>query len=315
MAHTPPTSIVDSPATGILLKIGSVLAFIVMSSLIKATADDIPAGESVFFRSAFALPVIVVWLAWRRELGIGFSVANPMGHVFRGVVGTMAMGLSFAGLGLLPLPELTAISYATPLLVVVFAAMFLGEEVRLFRLSCVALGLAGVLVVLSPRLNSPLGASDQEALGAIIVLMAALCAALAQVFIRKLVKTERTSAIVFWFSITSSALALVTIPFGWVMPNPTQAAFLIASGLLGGLGQILLTSSYRFADASIVAPFDYASMIFALGIGYFIFDEVPSVIMLAGACLIITAGVLIIWREQKLGLQRSRQRRAQTPQG
>ncbi|MCT2540453.1 DMT family transporter [Sedimentimonas flavescens] len=309
------SSLQNSPLTGILFKLVSVLVFIVMSALIKATGGAIPAGETVFFRSAFAIPVILGWLAWRRELGQGLRVTNPMGHVWRGVVGTSAMGFGFAGLVLLPLPEVTAIGYASPLLVVIFAAMFLGEEVRAFRLSAVALGLAGVLIVLSPRLGAVGESGHREALGAMLVLMGALCAALAQVFIRKLVATERTSAIVFWFSITSTLLSLITIPFGWVMPTPTEAALLVATGLLGGVGQILLTSSYRYADASIVAPFDYASMIFALLIGYFVFDEVPTLVMLAGATLIILAGVMIIWRERQLGLKRAAQRKVMTPQG
>jgi drug/metabolite transporter (DMT)-like permease len=138
------------PLRGIALKLASVLVFIVMSSLIKTTAAHVPAGQAVFFRSAFAIPVIVAWLALRRELKTGFTVKAPIGHVWRGLMGTMAMGLGFAGLGYLPLPEVTAIGYAAPLLVVVFAAMFLGEEVRLFRLGAVALGLTGVLIVLAP---------------------------------------------------------------------------------------------------------------------------------------------------------------------
>jgi drug/metabolite transporter (DMT)-like permease len=147
------------------------------------------------------------------------------------------------------------------------------------------------------------------------VLGGAVFAALAQVFVRKLVNTEKTAAIVFYFSLTATALSLITLPFGWVWPTPFEATLLISAGLLGGLGQILLTSSYREADASLVAPFDYASMLFALGIGYFVFAEVPTSTMLGGAALIVIAGILIIWRERKLGLERSRQRKAMTPQG
>ncbi|MBC2837064.1 DMT family transporter [Paragemmobacter straminiformis] len=304
------------PLRGIALKIASVLVFIVMSSMVKATAQHIPAGQAVFFRSFFAIPVIVAWLALRGELSIGFRTANPLGHVWRGFAGTCAMGLGFAGLGYLPLPEVTAIGYAAPLLTVIFAAMFLNEDVRLFRLSCVALGLAGVLVVLSPRLTVLQGGAGQtEALGAMLVLGGAVFAALAQVFVRKLVQTERTATVVFWFSATASGLALVTIPFGWVVPTPFEAALLVGCGLLGGLGQILLTSSYREADASLVAPFDYASMLFALGIGYFVFAEVPTATMLTGAAIVVTAGILIILRERKLGKDRAAQRKALTPQG
>jgi drug/metabolite transporter (DMT)-like permease len=311
MEH-PPTR----PLRGIALKIASVLVFIVMAALIKATAAHVPAGQAVFFRSFFAIPVIVAWLAWRHELRTGLKAKAPMGHVWRGIVGTLAMGLGFAGLGYLPLPEVTAIGYAAPLLTVVFAAMFLGEEVRLFRISAVALGLTGVLIVLAPRLTvTPGAAGTVEAFGAMLVLGGAVFAALAQVFVRKLVNTEQTSAIVFYFSLTATALSLVTLPFGWVWPAPREAALLVTAGLLGGLGQILLTSSYREADASLVAPFDYASMLFALAIGYLVFAEVPTAAMLGGAALIVTAGILIIWRERQLGLERARQRKAMTPQG
>jgi drug/metabolite transporter (DMT)-like permease len=305
------------PLRGIILKIISVLVFIVMASMIKATATHVPPGEAVFFRSFFAIPVILVWLALQGELSTGFGTVNTMGHVWRGLVGTLAMGMGFAGLGLLPLPEVTAISYAAPLMVVVLAAMFLGEDVRAFRIACVALGLTGVLIVLSPRLTltSGAGVGHAEALGAMVVLCGALFAAMAQVFVRKLILTEKTTTIVFYFSVTSTVLSLITLPFGWVIPTGREVALLIGAGLLGGVGQIFLTASYREADASLVAPFEYASMLFALGIGYFVFGEVPTVTMLAGAALIVTAGILIIWRERKLGLERARSRTAVTPQG
>lgn len=305
------------PLRGIAYKFVSVVVFIVMSSLIKATAQHVPAGQSVFFRSFFALPVIVAWLVMRGEMTTGLRASNPLGHLWRGVVGTCAMGLGFAGLGYLPLPEVTAIGYAAPLLTVIFAAMFLGEEVRAFRISAVALGMTGVMIVLWPRLT--IVADDQlnhtQALGAMLVLGGAVFAALAQVFVRKLVNTEKTSAIVFYFSLTATLLSLTTLPFGWVWPTPFETALLILAGLLGGVGQIFLTSSYREADASVVAPFDYASMIFALGIGFFIFDEVPTLTMLAGAALVVTAGILIILRERHLGIKRAQQRKAMTPQG
>jgi len=305
------------PLRGIALKLASVIVFITMSSLIKATSGHVPAGEAVFFRSAFAIPVIVGWLMMRHELSSGFRVANPMGHVWRGMMGTLAMGLGFAGLAYLPLPEVTAIGYAAPLLTVVFAAMFLGEEVRAFRISAVILGMVGVLIVLTPRLTITPGATvdHAHALGAMLVLGGAVFAALAQVFVRKLVMTEKTPAIVFYFSLTATVLSLTTLPFGWVVPSLTEAGLLILAGLLGGLGQILLTSSYREADASVVAPFDYASMIFALVIGYAVFDEVPTLSTLGGAALVVTAGILIIWRERALGLERAKQRKAMTPQG
>ena len=306
-----------SPFKGITLKLCSVILFVVMSSLIKAASDAVPPGQAVFFRSLFAIPVILTWLAVRGDLATGLRVKSPIGHFWRGFVGTAAMGLMFAGLGLLPLPEVTALGYTAPLLTVVFAAMFLDERVGLFRIGAVALGLVGVLIVLAPRLSTLTGETVQttQAVGAVMVLMGATCAALAQIYIRKLVATEQTSAIVFYFSATSTLLSLLTVPFGWTIPGGTETVYLILAGLIGGIAQIFLTSAYRFADASVVAPFDYASMLFALAIGYVIFDEVPTGPMLLGAVLVIAAGIIIILRERHLGLKRGQARALRTPQG
>ncbi len=307
-----------NPLRGILFKIGAVLLFVLMQTCIKATADHVPPGQTVFFRSFFALPVIIGWLASQGMWADGIRVKSPKIHLLRGIVGTGAMGLGFAGLGLLPLPEVTAIAYAAPLMTVVFAALFLKEQVRAFRMGAVALGMIGVLIVLWPRLGAFFAdgqAGEAAALGAIVVLGSATLAALAQITIRRMVATETTSSIVFWFSVTASVMSLLTLPFGWVVPTSTEIGLLALSGVLGGVGQILLTSSYRFADASVVAPFDYTSMLLALGIGYFVFAEVPTVMMLTGASLIVLAGVLIIWRERQLGLKRGKARPNMTPQG
>ena len=287
-----------SPLRGILLIIAAISMFVAMGSLVKA-AVRIPPGEAVFFRAFCALPVIMAWLAVRGELGAGLRVADWRGHALRGVAGSMAMGLGFLGLKLLPLPEVTAIRFATPILIVVFAALILGERIRLVRVTAVAVGLVGVSIVMWPRLAFD---SDTWALlGASVTLGSAALAALAQVFIKSMAATERTTAIVFWFSATASLLSLASLPFGWVWPMGWEWVFLIGAGLTGGLGQILLTSSYKHAEASTLAPFTYVSMIWALIIGYFIFGETPTLPMLAGASLVIAAGVAIVLRERQLG--------------
>lgn len=286
-----------------------------MASLIKETSDSVPPGQAVFFRSLFAFPVLLGWLAVRGELSTGLRTRNPTGHLWRGLLGTSAMAMGFAALGLLPLPEVTAIRFAGPLFIVVFAALLLGERVRAFRLSAVALGLVGVVVIIWPQLTG-LGSGDTSApvLGVGFALGSAAMAALAHVQIRKMSQNrESTSAIVFWFTLTSLSLSLLTVPFGWEMPSARTAVLLILAGLLGGTGQILLTSAYRFADASVVAPFDYASMLLALAIGYWVFDEVPTVPMLAGAAVVILSGVAIIWRERQLGLRRGSGKAANPP--
>ncbi|GAB1480352.1 DMT family transporter [Paracoccaceae bacterium] len=286
---------------GILLKLASVLLFVAMQALIKQTAARVPAGEAMAFRSAFAIPVILLWLVWQRELRLGLRPAAPLGHLWRGVMGGVSMGLGFAGLGYLPLPEVTAIGYAAPLLTVIFAAMFLDEKVPIARGLAVLAGFGGVLLVLTPRLSIDTGGPEAvaHALGAMLVLGSAVFAALAQVFVRKLLGSDRTPVIVFWFSVTSLALSLITLPFGWVVPGPGDALALVLAGVVGGIGQILLTASYRHADASVIAPFDYASMLVALLVGFFVFQEVPGPMVIAGAAIISAAGLAVIWQEQR----------------
>ena len=143
-----------NPVRGITLKVLSVIIFVCMFSLIKTTSDHVPPGEAVFFRSLFAIPVLITWLLLRGDFPGKLKARDPMGHVWRGLMGTFAMGSGFLAIGLLPLPEVVAIGYAAPLLVTMLAAMFLGEKIRLVRFSALLLGLFGVCLLYtspSPR--------------------------------------------------------------------------------------------------------------------------------------------------------------------
>ncbi|SMX39443.1 DMT family transporter [Maliponia aquimaris] len=303
-----------SPLSGIALKLTSVVLFTIMASFIKASSAHVPTGQAVFFRSFFAMPVIVAWLAMRGDLKTGLKAQRPLMHVWRGLVGVTAMGCGFAALGLLPLPEVTAIGFAAPMITVLLAAVLLGERLRVFRLSAVALGLVGVVIVLWPRLQFD-GAAETAALGVALVLASAVMRSLAQIQIRKMVATEQTSAIVFYFSLTATGFSLLTAPFGWTLPPAHVLAMLVGAGLIGGVAQILLTSAYRFAEAAVIAPFDYASILFAILFGYWFFDESPTSMVLVGSAIVVTAGGIIIWRERQLGLQRGKARPTMTPQG
>jgi drug/metabolite transporter (DMT)-like permease len=303
--------------TGIMLKIVSVAVFVAMSSCIKA-AGTVPAGQIVFFRSFFAIFPIVVYLAFQGKLGTGFSTKRPLNHIARGVVGVCAMGLGFFALIRLPLPEAIALNYAQPLLVVVFSSIFLGEAIRVYRWSAVAVGLVGVLVISWPELTllgSGAALGDQEVLGVIAALVAAAMSAVAMLLVRNLVQSEPTATIVLWFSVTASLLALLSLPFGWQALTPAQAGLLIAAGFCGGLAQILMTAAYRHAEASVVAPFEYTSMLLGIVVGYLAFGDVPTVHMLIGGVIVVAAGIFIIWRERQLGLERARTRQATPPQG
>lgn len=311
---SPTTS--NKPTAAIVLKLVAVFLFMVMAAMIKVATENVPAGQAVFFRSLFAMPVILAWVWHRGEVREALIPLNFMGHVWRGLFGTSAMALTFAGLGLLPLPEVTAIGYATPIFTVILAALMLGERIRLVRISAVALGLVGVMIVLWPRLSLDASVlSTAGSIGALMVLGASILRAFVQIHIRTLVQTEHTAAIVFYFSLTATLLSLLSLPFGWIIPGALDVSLLIGAGLIGGIAQILVTSSYRFGGASMLAPFDYASLIFAALIGYVIFNEVPTPTMVLGAALVVAGGVLIIWRERQLGMERRRVRSVTDPKG
>ena len=298
-AASAPQPLADQrPGLGILLMCSAVTLFTVMSACIKA-AERVPAGEAMFFRSLFALFVVAVWLAATGNLRDGIRTKAIRPHAVRGIVGSLAMGMGFAGLRYLPLPEVTAIRFLTPVILLILAAVILGERIRKVRIGAVLVGLVGVIIITAPRFSE--GLATTAALGAILTLASACAAALAQVFVKAMSGSESTAAIVFWFSCTSAVLSLLTVPFGWVLPGPEEAALLVGAGLIGGLGQILLTSSYRFADAGVVAPFTYISMLWSILIGYLWFREVPTLPMLAGSALIILAGIVIVLRERQIG--------------
>jgi len=298
---------------GILLKVLSVTLFVLMFSCIKAAGDAVPTGEIVFFRSIFALPPILLWVGIRGGLPRMLKTNNPWGHARRGLAGVAAMSLGFIAIGLLPLSEVVAIGYAAPLFATFLAALILKERLRLYRMTAIALGLIGVLLVLSPRLgllDSGEGTTRLQSIGAVAALTAALLSAFAQVFTRRLVATETTAAIAFWFTITSTGCALLTLPFGWTVP-PLEAALLLAlAGLLGGIGQILLTESYRHAELAVIAPFDYSSILLSLAIGWFVFGEAATPTVLIGASIVVAAGLVILYREHRLGLARQARAKA-----
>ena len=305
----------NSALTGIAFKIASVLIFLIMSSLLKAS-QGIPAAELVFFRSSFGIVPVVAFIASQGELRSALKSNSVISQIWRGLVGTASMGLGFLALTKLPLPEAVTLNYATPLMIVVVSALFMQERVRLYRWSAVVVGLVGVVIIAWPRLTLfSSGVGGDAAVGIVAALMACALAAVAMLLVRKLVKTERSSTIVLYFLVSSSVISALLLPFGWVTPTPLQAAYLVGAGICGGIAQILLTESYRHAEMSVVAPFEYSSLIFSVLIGYFFFGDVPTLYMLAGGVIVVGSGLFIIWREHRLGLDRTKARELTTPQG
>lgn len=298
------------------MKIASVTIFVAMSALIKAVGQ-VPAGQIVFYRSFFAILPVMLYLAYRGELRTAVYTKRPMAHLVRGLIGVTSMGASFFALTRLPLPEAVTLNYAQPLLVVIFSAVFMGEVVRAYRWRAVGIGLVGVLIVSWPKLSlfgSGAAFDNEELLGIIAALVAAALSATVILQIRNLVRTEKSAVIVMWFSLTASAVALLTMPFGWHALEAWQLAFLVSAGFCGGVAQIFMTETYRHAEASTVAPFEYTSIILAIAVGYFAFGEQPTIHIIVGGAIVIGAGIFIVWRERQLGIERNRARKVSPPQ-
>lgn len=304
-----------NPVRGIVLKLTSVAFFLVMQTCIKAAGQDVPAGQITFFRSAFAILPIILYLAWLRSLTRAFHTNNLFGHFKRGFLGILSMMCGFYGLTLLPLPEFIAIGYASPLMSVVFAALMLGETVRIYRWSAVVVGMMGVVIILWPKMTllQNGGLEAGESIGALAVLFGAVLGGLAMVQVRQLVVTERTATIVLYFSLTGTLISAFGMPFGWEWLNIQQASLLVSAGIAGGIAQILLTESYRHAEVSTIAPFEYSSILLGIGVSYILFGDVPTLTMLIGTSIVVCAGIFIIFREHQLGLQRKAARKASTP--
>ncbi len=310
---------------GIVLKVLSTLCFTLMAASVKwlgmglSALDMPPVGQVVFFRSFFALVPVLLWIRFQGQLRDAVVTSNLKGHVTRSMVGIFGMFFGFAGLAILPLADATVISYASPLFVIMLAAIFLKERVRAYRWTAVGIGFSGVVVAMSPHL-AILGGDAVSAKGALFALIGAIMAAFAMVEVRKLTATDTTASIVFYFSLFCSVIGLLTLPLGfvldgwaWVMPSLPNFAILMLVGVLGGLGQITLTAAYRRAETSVIAPFEYVSIIWATAVGFFAFGDVPQEAVIIGSAIVVIAGLFVIYRENRLGLERKRQLEASPP--
>jgi len=174
----------------------------------------------------------------------------------------------------------------------------------------VLIGFSGVIVMLIPHLDvgryAAIGGTAAAA-GSMFAIVSAFCNAGTVIQTRRLTQSETTSSIVFYFSLVCAIAGALTLPFAWYSPTLRELAALIALGVLGGFAHILLTESYRYAAASVVAPFDYTSMLWALLLGYWLFGELPDTLVYVGATIVAAAGLYVIWRERQLGLQRARE--------
>jgi len=283
--------VTENPRKGILLRILSGFLFAGMSICIKAVSGDIPVGQIVLFRSAFALIPLVIFLWIRTEFPRGLATRRPLGHLLRSSLGAAAMFASFASIARLPLAEATLLTYLSPTFTSIAGVLLLSEKATIWRIGGVVLGLTGVVVLVWPEL----GHQDMDAgrmWGYIWGLLMGILTAFALIMVRNLSRTENPGSIAFYFVIASMIGGIATVPFGWVMPDWYALTILVLAGLFGGFAHIAMTLAFRHAEASLLASFEYLAILWPVLADLLLFDMPISSAFLAALPLVLAGAAL-----------------------
>ena len=263
--------------------------------LIVKYLNDVPFGQVLFMRFFFGM-IPIFFLIPRDKIFTFYKTKRPMLHTFRAVSGTIAIIALFVALRNLPLADVISLTFTGPLFVTIMSVIFLSEKVGIRRWSAVLIGFIGMLFIVRP-------AFQEMNLYYIFPIIFSLGFANVAISIRSLSKTEPNYLIAFYFSLLALFIGLSTIVNGWIWPTPYEALLFAILGLSGGVANLLLTQSYRLADASLVSPIKYLSLVVAIVAGYLIFSEVPKMMTLFGASLIVVSSFIIFRRESALKKQ------------
>ena len=275
--------------------VGSVVCFSIMDICVK-WLDYYPVGQVLFLR--FFIGFIPIFFIIPREKLLSFyKTSRPGLHTFRALTGAAAIIALFIGLRELPLADVVSLTFGGPIFVTVASIFFLSEKVGIKRWSAVFLGFIGMLLIVQPAFID----LNFYYITPIIFCIFFACVAIS---VRSLSKTEPNYRIAFYFTLLCSILGIATIFKGdWVLPTKIDLAIFIIMGLCGSIANLLLTQSYRLAEASLVTPIKYLSLVFAIVFGFLIWNEIPKLLTLFGALLVITSSLIIFMRENKLKKQ------------
>jgi len=266
----------------------SVCTFSIMDLLVK-WSSDYPTGEVLFFRGLFGL-LPTYFLIPKNKLKTFYTTKRPKEHLFRCLMGLMALIAIVIALRELPLAVVVSLSYAAPLFITILSIFLLSEKVGIFRWLAVLIGFIGVVIIAEPGFKG---------MNYLYFLPLIFCIGMAfvTITIRKLSTTEPIWLISIFFTITISIAGLVTMPMGWIMPNFHDFILLVLIGVTGGSANLFLTQSYKLSEVSLVAPLKYLALVFAIIFGYLIWNEIPTVKTLIGASLVVFASLIIFRRE------------------
>jgi len=279
----------DEVRRGILYMVIAVAAFALVNALVKYEEADYPVTEVVFFRSIFAL-LFSLALVMR---GGGISILRThriVEHLGRGSLQFISMVCVFIAYHLMPLADAVAITFSSPLFLTLLSIPLLGEKVGPHRWGAVLVGFVGVLIMVQPGPGT-------FSVGAILALINSAIGASVTIALRRMSLTERPETLVTYQALTATGLSILILPFGWVTPTWQGALGLAAIGLISGVGQILWTQAFRLVTAAILAPFSYTSMIWSIGLGFFIWGDFPTPLLIAGALVVAASGLYILYRE------------------
>ena len=198
----------------------------------------------------------------------------------------------FVGLTYLPLAEATAIGFVAPLFITVLSVPILKEKVGMHRWSAVIVGLIGVIIIVRPGGNF-------WHLVSIMPLIGALFFALFQILTRLLSTTEKTHTTLFYTGLGGLGWSSLIMPFVWVTPTPIHILVFVATGILVALAHLCMINAFDYAEASLLAPYNYTKLLWVSVFGYFVFDDIPSFEMWVGALVIVSAGLYVLYREKK----------------
>jgi len=273
---------------GFLYMFLSVCTFSIMDLLVK-WSSDYPTGEVLFFRGFFGL-LPTYFLIPKNKLQTFYSTKRSKEHLFRCLMGLMALIAIVVALRELPLAVVVSLSYAAPLFITVLSIFLLSEKVGVFRWLAVLIGFIGVIIIAEPGFKG---------MNYLYFLPLIFCIGMAfvTITIRKLSSTEPIWLISIFFTITISIAGLATIPMGWRMPNFQDFILLALIGVTGGSANLFLTQSYKLSEVSLVAPLKYLALIFAIIFGYLIWNEIPTAKTLIGASLVVLSSLIIFRRE------------------
>lgn len=277
----------------------SLFLFAIMDAMIKWLSADYPVHQIVFFRSAFALMPCLLLAHFSGGL-VTLRTRRPGAHFLRGLVGVLSMALIFHAYSVMKLADAAAILFAGPLFLTALAGPALGEKVGVRRWSAVAVGFAGVLVIIQPG-----GSAMQPA--AFGALAAAGMYALAMVLVSRLGTTESSAAITFYFSLFGTVTgAVLLVLFGWTETTAGGFLMLAMVGIIGGIAQLFMTKAFRLGEAGVISPLKYSSMIWVVLFGYVIWGDLPALHVVVGVAIVIASGLYIVHREAVLAIARRR---------